>query len=594
MESTFSHQKNQPVLAVPELSATCKKLIEWAEPLLTEEQLNKAKGIIADFQKPGGDGEKLQQNLIHWANQKTVSNWAAPVWKNLYLEARYPLPINSNVFYYLKRKLDERAHSQAHIASALIASVCDFIELIDKEQLTADMQKDQPLCMNQYKNIFSSIRIPRAGTDEFKVASCRRFIVVMHAQRMYQVSIMDEAGYRRTVPEIEADLQSILTEQGNGNNIGLLTTLPRESWAKSREQLLQVSVDNQNALETVNNAAFTLCLDENSPDEITEISRLLLHGDGKDRYFDKTLQFIVFNNGKSGINFEHTGVDGSAMLRMIGHIYSTIDTVSVEQLTASSEHTPGGSGGYQEIRFDLDDELADRISTAKVEFDKHIANTQTKVLNFDQFGKEQIKQFGVSPDAFVQLAMQLAEYKLYGKFYSAYEAVMTRTFLDGRIDVLYTVSPESSAFIKALSSNKHSLQEKQNLLHRATVKHVARAKECRFGEGVYSHCLALQYRFKEVGHELDMEALPELFSSQVYKALTESVVCTSTTSEYGVDLAGYGPIVDEGYGIRYFIRGDSICFNMTSRTALKGNLEKMNSYIEQSLLEMASIMSLND
>ncbi|MDG3084923.1 choline/carnitine O-acyltransferase [Vibrio hannami] len=593
MENTFSHQSKLPEMPVPELTITFKKLIEWAEPLLTESELNEAKIEVDKFLEPGGEGEKLQKNLIEWAQESTVSNWSAPVWKNIYLDARHSLTINSNVFYYLKSKLDEKSNSQAHIAAALTATVYDFIGSVDNELLSVDMQKDRYLCMNQYKNIFSSVRIPCVGSDQFKVSKCRKSIIVLHNQKMFQVDILDESGRRRVVPDIEHDLQLILSIGDKGQNFGLLTTTPRESWAFDRKHLLDISENNQRAMQIIEDAAFVLCLDNGNPDAITDISKQLLHGGGEDRYFDKALQFVVFNNGKTGINFEHTGVDGSVMLRMIGHIYNSIDKVSVQEgqvnkLVAKSD------ARLQEIEFYLDETLVDAIQNAKNAFHQHVENTQTRVLSFSHFGKDRIKQFGVSPDAFVQLALQLAEFKLYGKFFSAYEAVMTRTFLDGRIDVLYTVSPESSAFVKSLVVEDQNVEISQDLLRKAAQQHVNRAKECRFGEGVYSHCLALQHRYKKAGKELGIDAMPSIFNSHVYKALTNSVVCTSTTSDYGVELAGYGPIVDNGYGIRYFIRNDSICFNMTSRTALSENLDKMHRYIEQSLVEMGELMETGD
>ena len=92
------------------------------------------------------------------------------------------------------------------------------------------------------------------------------------------------------------------------------------------------------------------------------------------------------------------------------------------------------------------------------------------------------------------------------------------------------------------------------------------------------------------GHKLGIDSLPDVFTDKGYQILNHSVVCSSTTSDYGIDLAGYGPIVDDGYGIRYFQRDDSICFNMTSRTEMQDNLDKMYIYIEQSLHEMADLM----
>ena len=590
MGNTFSCQKALPVMPVPDLNITCRKLFEWAEPLLTDEEASKTQKVIKRFLQPGGEGEILQNELIEWHNQHAQSNWSAPVWRNLYLESRDPLVINSNVFYYLKSKLDEKANSQATIAAALIVSVYNFIALIDKKELTVDMQKEMPLCMNQYKNLFSSIRIAQPGTDEFKVSSSRKHIVVMHNQRIYKIAILDEKGSIRSPTAVEFDINCVLSVSGKGQNLGLLTTMPRDDWAQSRADLLQISANNKKAMTAVEEAAFALCLDENNPEEISEVSKQLLHGDGKDRFFDKSLQFIIFNNGKTGINFEHTGVDGSVMLRLVGHIYDTIDKVSFAKKDASAQTTQAVSSHLNEIEFDLDDALRETICAAADSFSQHTANTQTRVLNFTQFGKNQIKQFGVSPDAFVQMALQLAEYKLYGKCYSAYEAVMTRTFLDGRIDVLYTVSPESMVFIDNIRDAECTTQTKIDSLIQAARKHIERAKECRFGDGVYSHLLALKQRYKAAGHAVGINTLPEIFTDIGYQALTHSVVCTSTTSDYGVELAGYGPIVDDGYGIRYFKRNDSICFNMTSRSAMQDKLEQMLFYIEESLLEMADLM----
>lgn len=577
-------------MPVPSLNTTCSKLLEWAEPLLTkEERINSAK-VVTKFLKPHGEGELLQNALIDWDNHPSNSNWSAPAWKDLYLEARKPLVINSNVFYYLKSKLNEKNDSQAHIAAALISSVYNFISWIDQKNLSVDMQKGSPLCMSQYDNIFSSIRIPRLGTDEFKASQERTYIVVMHAQRMFKVDIINEKGEARLAHDIERELDVIMATSTKGQNIGLLTTMERDTWAQTRAGLLELSSHNQNCMAIIENASFALCLDEGNPEEITDISTQLLHGPGYDRFFDKSLQFIVFNNGKTGINFEHTSVDGSVMLRLIAHIYDTIDEVSFTQVDSPNKAENTFKSHTTEIEFDLNDDLKNTIHRTKESFKRHVADTQTRVLSFDSFGKEQIKQFKVSPDAFVQLALQLAEYKLYGQCFSAYEAVMTRTFVDGRIDVLYTISPESIAFIKNICDKNCDTQTTKRSLIQAAIKHIERANECRLGNGVYTHLLSLQYIYKTMGLDIGIDTLPEIFTDRGYLALTESVVCTSTTSEYGVELAGYGPIVENGYGIRYFIRNESICFNMTSRTALQDNLEQMHCYIQQSLLEMAELM----
>lgn len=69
---------------------------------------------------------------------------------------------------------------------------------------------------------------------------------------------------------------------------------------------------------------------------------------------------------------------------------------------------------------------------------------------FSEYGKEFIKTCKVSPDAFVQLALQIAYYKdSDGKFVLTYESSMTRLFLHGRTETVRPVSIESEAFVRA-------------------------------------------------------------------------------------------------------------------------------------------------
>ena len=53
------------------------------------------------------------------------------------------------------------------------------------------------------------------------------------------------------------------------------------------------------------------------------------------------------------------------------------------------------------------------IQRAKKEFDENVNSHDLKVLNYKGYGKEQIKNFQCSPDAFVQIIIQLAYFKLF-------------------------------------------------------------------------------------------------------------------------------------------------------------------------------------
>lgn len=584
MQNTFSLQHTLPTSPIPSLTESCNKLLEWTEPLLSQQQWINTKEVVSQFIRTGGEGDTLQDALLNWSATEDITNWTGSVWFNQYLMARDPLVINSNVFYYLKSTLDRTAFSQSQIASALVRCALQFKLLIDNGELSIDTQKDQPLCMAQYKNLFSATRIPQKGMDRLAIATAKKHIIVLCKEHIFKLDIVHEQEIC-SFSEIEAALTQILATSERGQDIGILTTMPRDAWANSRISLLDQK--NSTQLKHIEDAAFALCLDENSPDTLANTSQMLLHGDGRNRFFDKSLQFIVFQNGKTGINFEHTGMDGSAMLRLTGYLYDNTDIPSDSQ-TSESVLAP------EPLIFNLDSQLTATLESAKKDFTKAIKNTETRVLNFSLFGKSQIKKFNVSPDAFVQIALQLAEFKLYGKCYSAYEAIMTRAFIEGRIDVLYTVSNESMAFIENQNNENCDSQTVIDSLRIAAKKHVSRAKECRTGYGIHTHFAGLISRFHLEGKSLGITSLPEIFSDIGYQTLMHTVVCTSTTSDYGIELAGYGPVVEDGYGIRYFTRPDSLCFNVTSRSDIKNNVDLMVQHIETSLLEMAELMGAEE
>ncbi len=55
----------------------------------------------------------------------------------------------------------------------------------------------------------------------------------------------------------------------------------------------------------------------------------------------------------------------------------------------------------------------------------------------------------LSPDAFVQMALQLAYYRQYGEPCPTYESASTRGFLHGRTETVRSCSVDSVTFTKA-------------------------------------------------------------------------------------------------------------------------------------------------
>lgn len=64
--------------------------------------------------------------------------------------------------------------------------------------------------------------------------------------------------------------------------------------------MVAANPENARYLEKVESSDFLICLDDQKPVTRDESSRACWHGDGRNRFFDKPLQFIVYDNGKAG------------------------------------------------------------------------------------------------------------------------------------------------------------------------------------------------------------------------------------------------------------------------------------------------------
>jgi carnitine O-acetyltransferase len=213
------------------------------------------------------------------------------------------------------------------------------------------------------------------------------------------------------------------------------------------------------------------------------------------------------------------------------------------------------------------------------------------VIEFCHFGKERIKAFNVSPDALVQLALQLSQFRLFGEFKSTYEVTVTRRFLHGRTETLRSVSNEAVDFVKKMTTNDATVASKAAALKTAAETHVARMKACMAGMGVERHMFGLQSIYDRFGAELGINQLPAIFNDPGWLKLRHDTLSTTSNPDpTGVMLSGFGPVVDEGFGICYTIIKDRITITLTSKAVMEKPLETFASNLCEALLDMAALM----
>ena len=87
-----------------------------------------------------------------------------------------------------------------------------------------------------------------------------------------------------------------------------------------------------------------------------------------------------------------------------------------------------GMKQLQKKTFQLTPELESSLSIVENDFRTLQNRLDFKILRFSKFGKNFIKGQNMSPDAFVQLSLQLSYYEIYSTLCSTYESASIRRF----------------------------------------------------------------------------------------------------------------------------------------------------------------------
>jgi carnitine O-acetyltransferase len=122
------------------------------------------------------------------------------------------------------------------------------------------------------------------------------------------------------------------------------------------------------------------------------------------RWMDKPVQFVLSPNGEMGIIGEHSVMDGTPTTRMCDEVLDAVYSPSFDHGPSSvSRH----GSNPEPLDFVVNSELKGRIVEAKKRSDELVGN-QSLSYYLTDYGKKEIKNYGVGPDGWSQMAVQLA------------------------------------------------------------------------------------------------------------------------------------------------------------------------------------------
>ncbi|KAA1249472.1 choline/carnitine O-acyltransferase [Mycobacterium simiae] len=590
-------QQVLPRLPLPTIDETLQTFIASVDPLLDDAGRAEVR-CAADTFRGSAVAARLQGRLEE--RRARLENWVTDYWERYaYLIDRRSL-LYSTGYAVDAATLARPGVSQLQRAAMLLVALLDF-----RRRLAAGHVRPQrvrgivPLCMKQLRSCFATVRLPGIDADTIERYDDQRCIVVLANGHFFELEVLVDNGRRDiSYPELLAALTEIHSAAAAlepGPPLAAVTLLQRDAWSQIRQEMIEGGGRNADNLDRIERALFVVVLDDAAPESLTELARTTLCGTGTNRWLDKSMQLVVFANGRIGGLMEHSRGDGEAVTLLMEQILlAERQTSSILDARLTSPPVPP-----RHLYFDVPGGSALAIALGSA-----VANARTLVDDVDvhaaelcSAGAAAIKGSDCPPDSFVQLALQLAYARLHPDREPCltYQTATTRLFAAGRTECLRSTSAHSLAFVAAMMDPDCDGARRTRLLRAAVKSHRAYRLRAMQGRGCDRHLFGLLVEALLTGEDV------ELFGTQAWNLSFELATSQSPirqtpawrpeSSSQGV---GFLPITPTGYGVSYAFVGDESVhlFVATSHTCDQTSAQRFCDAVGEAMHDM--LTSLTD
>jgi len=549
----YARQDELPPLPLPALESTLEKLLKSVRPLVTDEEYEHTEAVAKDF--ASGVGAELQRALEERAADSR--NWLEDWWLEfIYLRPRWPIAVWINyVGANLADELVPYNLTQVQAAAMMTKHVLKFRHLVVTETLEPEKLAGRPLCMDQFSRMFNSCRVPGEECDVIETyPHDARHIVVMRNNALFAVDVLAADGSTLPDSDLMQAFEDVLRlaatpfEVDAHPAVSVLTSEERHTWAKvrdartpftklrqhrplplpnpnllqARQHLVDSHAPNKATLDLIEKAVFCVALERTEVTTLQERAHNALLGTGLNRWYDKPFTMVVYPSGITALNGEHTWADAMVIVKQQDYVMRSV----AADLVANGKPVKGAPlptyRAPTPLVFKLDATLHAAIELAATNIGKLAGSIDLAVMRFTHFGRGFMKRYGFTPDFFVQMALQLAHWRLHKEFVATYETGHTRLFYHGRTETgtslpwrcvarygahhtpaltrthpsihtaVRSTSTESVAFCKAMTNPSATDSERFEKLKAAIEVHGMFVKDAMTGQAIDRHLLGLQ------------------------------------------------------------------------------------------------------
>eukprot|EP01064_Diplonema_japonicum_P037107 TRINITY_DN8615_c0_g1_i1.p1 TRINITY_DN8615_c0_g1~~TRINITY_DN8615_c0_g1_i1.p1 ORF type:complete len:630 (+),score=175.19 TRINITY_DN8615_c0_g1_i1:46-1890(+) len=580
MPNMWEMQQDLERLPLPSLQQSLDGYIEVLKALVSPKEVEEARKLGEEFIR--NEGKVLQEHLQKRKNECDKSNsdgsdypnttWLERFWEEgAYLKGRDPIAIWLNVM--LDAFDDKGTEHRLKRTAWFIIGLLDFKRQIDTGILPVEKAFGKPVCSSQYRKLFGTTRVPKRGCDEL-TASNSDYIAVERKGHWYKVLVVgvQPQDIEAALRSIEHDAASRPPPAGGIGGVSAMTSQDRDTWADGRQYMLQHG--NKDFITDMEGALFHVSLAPHRPEDHTAVWLSTAHSHCNGIWFDKIFTVLVYENGKIGLNVEHTPADARVSTRMIAHACEytnaaagvTVGCKWIQKVHGDpidlNRHIGNKPCYWNRMDVATDSHLLGCFRKAYDHLEVMAGQTMLRVCIYGGFGAKHIKEMKCGPDSMVQLILQLAFKRDQGYTPSTYETASLRKYLHGRTETLRTTSVESVKFVEAMDDRSSSAVKRDALFRKAADVHKTRMVKCMNAESFDRHLLCLKMSAADLGMPT-----PALFEHSAYKYLSNIVLSTSQLAGGGVEGFGFNAPTPTCYGCSYRILNDLIVFNLCSHKA---------------------------
>ncbi|KAH9983330.1 acyltransferase ChoActase/COT/CPT [Russula compacta] len=487
-----------PRLPVPNLHQTLSKYLQSLVPLLQEDEARGGALWQPALQERRRWADEFERGLS--LDKSSPRNWLDDnIWlKKAYHEWRLPLLIHSNwwLAFFNDDCIPEHVLREP-ASSKLVQLTFRHLEFKDslasKQEINPNITRTGLWFQETVAKIFNTF--PQPLPD---VSNARKILVMVN-DWTYAVEQRLRCVVQDVTRRIQAGEEAV--------PIGMLSADHRDHWTENLRYLLSLSTTNQQNLEAIQQSILAVSLDSHTlglhlhnyaytphtPPAINSAAEIDYHLNSirssinaRSRWFDKGYTIIG----------EHSPCDGLAP--SIVADYALAQSI-VSEIFLLPEPPSLFSGrdldiaGWERLDWVTDTRIKAECITAESRVEGLIDDSDNSALWFFDYGADWIKSVaGLSPDAYVQMAIQLAWYKTRGSFTAMYETALTCAFDKARTETIRTLSEDSRAWVLSMADEAATTSTRFVLLRRAIQTHTSLTREAATGRGIDRHLLGLR------------------------------------------------------------------------------------------------------